>query len=185
MGEQPRWARVSGELGPASIRVVDEQPYQGKHCLRLVDAAGDQPAWQPHLYYQPDFTQGTVQQSFAVRIGKEARLRVEWRDATKYPACIGPSVLFLGNGNVEVGGKFLANVPLDTWVLVTITAQLGEGKPGTFDLTIQVPGHRDYQFPGLPWTGEEFRALHWLGFISEATTATTSYVDVLSLKRLP
>lgn len=184
-GERPRWAQVSGEQGTASIRVVADQAHAGKQCLRIVDAAEAQPAWQPHLYYQPDFTQGTIRQSFALRLGKDARLRVEWRDATAYPACIGPSLLFLGNGNVEAGGKFLANVPLDTWLQITVTAKLGEGSSGTFDLTIQVPGHREYQFPGLTWSGDDFHALHWLGFISEATTATTSFLDDLSLQRLP
>jgi hypothetical protein len=184
-GEHPRWARVSGEQGTASVRVVADQAHGGGKCLRIVDAPEAQPAWQPHLYYQPDLSQGTIRQSFAVRVGKDARLRIEWRDASPYPACIGPSVLFLGNGNVEAGGRFLANVPVDTWLEVTIEAPLGGEGTGTFDLTIAVAGQRAHHFPNLPWTGDNFRALHWLGFISEATVATTSFVDDLSLERLP
>jgi uncharacterized protein YndB with AHSA1/START domain len=135
------------------------------------------------MFYRPSLTEGTVRETFAIRVGKEAHMRVEWRDTTEYPSCIGPSVLFLGNGDVEAGDKFLANIPVDTWVLVTIEATLGGDGTGTFGLTLQVPGHRDYQFPALPWSGDAFRALNWLGFISEATTATTSYIDELSLKR--
>ena len=182
-GQKPRWAQVSGDGGPASIRVVAEKPYKGARCLRLVDAAEAQPSWQPHMFYRPELTQGTTRQTFAIRIGKEARMRIEWRDTTEYPSCIGPSVLFLGNGNVEAGGKFVANIPVEKWVVVTITATLGGNGTGTFGLTLQVPGHRDYSFPALPWSGDAFRALHWLGFISDATTASTTYIDDLSLKR--
>jgi hypothetical protein len=185
VGERPRWAQVSGEQGSASIRVVDDNPYQGKHCLRLRDAAEASPAWQPHMFYRPNLTDGTVRESFAIRVGKDANFRAEWRDSTEYPSCIGPSVVFLGNGNVEASGKFLANIPVDTWVLVTIEAALGGDGTGAFGLTLQVPGHHDYQFPALPWSGNAFRSLNWLGFISEATTATTSYIDELSLKRMP
>lgn len=184
-GQRPRWARVSGEKGGASVRVVADQAQAGSRSLRIVDAPEAQPAWEPHFYYQPDLSQGTVRQSFAVRIGQDARLRIEWRDASPYPGCIGPSVLFLGNGNIEAGGRFLANVPVETWLEVTITATLGGEGTGTFDLTVAGPGRRQLSFPNLPWSGDNFRALHWLGFISEATVATTSHVDELSLERLP
>jgi hypothetical protein len=183
VGEHPRWAQVSGEQGDASIRVVAESPYKGRNCLRLRDAAEASPAWQPHMFYRPNLTEGTVRQTFAIRVGEAASLRVEWRDSTTYPSCIGPSVLFLGNGDVEAGGRCLANIPVDTWVLVGIEAKLGGDGTGVFDVTLQVPGQPDSRFPALRWSGDAFRALNWLGFVSEATVATTTYVDEVSLKR--
>jgi hypothetical protein len=132
------------------------------------------------MFYRPNLTEGTVRQTFAIRVGEAASLRVEWRDSTTYPSCIGPSVLFLGNGDVEAGGRCLANIPVDTWVLVGIEAKLGGD--GT-DVTLQVPGQPDSRFPALRWSGDAFRALNWLGFVSEATVATTTYVDEVSLKR--
>ena len=94
-------------------------------------------------------------------------------------------MLFLGNGNREAGGRCLANVPVETWLEVTVTATLGGAGTGTFDLTVAGPGQLRHHFPNLPWSGDNFRALHWLGFISEATVATTSHVDELSLECLP
>lgn len=186
VGSRPRWARVSGETGQASVRVTDEQAHRGRQSLRIVDSADrSQPSWEPHLYYLPGLGRGTVRQSFAVRIGKDARLRVEWRDTTGYPACIGPSVGFFGDGNVEAGGRFVANLPVEIWLEVTITATLGGAGTGTFDLAITAPGQEERRFANLPWSGDKFHALHWLGFISEATVPTTSYVDELALERLP
>jgi hypothetical protein len=186
VGEPPAGAVVSGEDKGASIRVSDEQASSGKHSVKVTDVAGLDPSWQPHFFYQPHFTSGTIRQSFDLRLEQNALFFTEWRDNTAFPDCIGPSVTFdAPTGNVSVAGKVLTTVPVGKWVHVEIECALGAAAPHTFKLIVAVPGYKPEVFSDLAYAGPDFHEVHWLGFVSTATVDTKFYLDNMVIKQLP
>jgi len=184
LGASPDGAIVSGEGQGASIRVTDEQAASGSRCLKVADAKAVEPSWQPHIFYQPHLTAGTVRQSFDVRLTPGAMFFTEWRDDTAYPACIGPSVALDASGAVSAGGKRLATVPVEGWIHVEIEAKLGKEAPKTFSLTVAPAGKPASVFADLPFAGADFQALHWLGFVSTAAADTVFFLDNLHVRRV-
>ena len=149
----------------------------------MTDAASLEPSWQPHFFYQPHFTSGTIRQSFDLRLATSSLLFVEWRDATSYPDCVGPSVSFNGRGEVWVAGKSLTTVPVGQWVTVEIRARLGKNAPRTFSLSVMPAGAEPQAFRDLPMAGKTFRELHWAGFSSTASADTAFHIDNLHIDR--
>ncbi len=177
VGEPAKIARTSGEHKGASIRVTDETAAAGgKHSLKFVDAAGLDHEWQPHLAYTGGWRRGTVCGAFDVRLEPGAILWHEWRDNAN-PYLVGPSLHFMGDGQVRAGKQDLVKVPLSTWCHVEIRTTLGKAATGTYDLTLTVAGTEPQRFPGLPCGKPEWRSLDWFGFVSEATEKTILYVD--------
>jgi hypothetical protein len=173
---------VSGEERGASIRVSQEQAAAGHRSLKFTDVAGLEPSWQPHTFYQPHLVEGTVRQRFDLWLGRDALVFTEWRDETAYPGCIGPAVTFDGKGQVMAGGKVLTTVPTESWVHVQIEAALGKKASKTFKLTVTPPNAAPQVFADLDFKGGDFHELHWLGFVSIATTNSIFYVDNLEIK---
>ena len=182
VGAPPEGATVSGEEQGASIRVTDEQAREGRHSLKFTDVTGLEPAWQPHIFYQPHFTAGTLRQSFDLRLGPDALVFTEWRDSGAYPQNIGPSVTFDGSGEVTAGGELVAAIPVGEWVHVEIECALGEDAPGTYSLALTTPGGTPERFDEIAFTGGQFREVHWLGFVSNAQVDSVFYVDNLKVQ---
>lgn len=180
-GLRPERVTVSGEESEASVRVTDEAAAGGRHSLKVSDCAGLKHVWEPHLFYQPHFTTGTVRQSVELLLTPGALLYTEWRDEGDYPANIGPSVTFQGDGRVQVGERTVARVPADQWIRVEIEAALGKDAARTFALTLTPRGGAPQRFAALPFAGAAFRELHWLGFVSTAETKTAFYLDEVSI----
>ena len=184
-GSAPRGATVSGEEQGASIRVADDAAAAGRHSLKISDAAGLQPSWQPHFYYQPHLTAGRVRQSFDILLRPDALLFTEWRDEAAYPACIGPSVTFDGAGRVVASGKPLATIPVGEWVHVEIECELRQAaRPGAYSVMLQPAGKPAERFEAIPYAGADFAELHWLGFVSTASTAAVVHLDNLRIQRV-
>jgi len=181
VGLQPERVTVSGEAAEASIRVSDEVAAGGRHSLKVSDSAGLKHVWEPHLFYQPHFTTGTVRQSFELLLTPGALLYTEWRDEGDYPQNVGPSVTFQGDGRVLVGDRIVARVPADQWVRVELQAALGKDVPRTFALTLTPRGGTAQRLDALPFSGAAFRELHWLGFVSTAEAKTAFYLDDVSI----
>jgi hypothetical protein len=184
VGSAPSKAHVSGEEKGASIRVSGERAATGQHSLKVADSATLQPAWQPHFYYEPHITSGSVRQSFDVWFETNAQFVTEWRDSGTYPQNVGPSVRFDGNGNVSAGDKLLAKVPSRHWVHVEIQAPLGKNAARVFQLTLTPEGEERKVFSELRMSGQQFSELHWLGFSSTAEADTAFYLDNLRIQRL-
>ncbi|MGC8830007.1 MAG: right-handed parallel beta-helix repeat-containing protein [Verrucomicrobiia bacterium] len=184
VGSVPEGMTVSGVEEGASIAVTDEQAAAGKYSLKIVDSKTLKPSWQPHFYYQPGFTSGVIEQSFYIWLESGNELFTEWRDDKPYPNSIGPSLQFDGNGNVKYKGKTLAHIPTNRWVKITIRAQIGKNNPGIFSLFITPPAGKTNIFENLPFIGNQFEELHWLGFSSTAQENTTFYLDELEMKRV-
>ena len=184
VGSAPSKAHVSGEGKGASIRVSGERAATGQHSLKVADSATLQPAWQPHFYYEPHITSGSVRQSFDVWFETNAQFVTEWRDSGTYPQNVGPSVHFDGNGNVSAYDKLLAKVPSRRWVHVDIQAPLGKTAVRVFQLTLTPEGEERKVFSELRMSGREFSELHWLGFSSTTEADTAFYLDNLRIQRL-
>ncbi len=177
VGARPEEATVSGEGQGASIRVTDERAATGEHSLKLTDAPGLEQTWQPHMYYQPHLVSGVVRQSFDILLEPGVEMFTEWRDSTPYPECIGPSVTFYGDGRIVGSGKLLTTVPVDRWVRAVIECALGRRGPGTYSVEITPLGGEQQLFDDIPYSGDQFEELHWLGFVCNGEEAATCYVD--------
>ncbi|MBI5386758.1 MAG: right-handed parallel beta-helix repeat-containing protein [Verrucomicrobia bacterium] len=183
VGTPPAQAHVSGEEQGASIRVSEERAATGRRSLKITDSKVLQPAWQPHFYYEPHLTRGTVRFSFDVWLSTNTEFFTEWRDTSTYPQNIGPSVRFDDRGNVSVGGRTLTAIPLGQWVGVEVEASLGRSASRTFKLTLAPRGAASQVFTGLPFGGKGFAELRWLGFSSTAAADTVFFLDNLRLKQ--
>jgi hypothetical protein len=68
---------------------------------------------------------------------------------------------------------------------VEIACTLGKEAPGTYDLSVTLPGQQPKAFPKLPCGSADFRRLEWLGFVSLATEKTVFYLDNIRLHESP
>ncbi len=182
VGSAPANAQVSGEEKGASIRVTAERAATGQHSLKITDAAALDPSWQPHFYYEPHITSGTMRESFDFWLEPTAQFFTEWRDSGSYPQNIGPSIRFEGNGNVSAGDKLLRKVPTQRWVHVEIEAAVGKNAPRVFRISVNSGGETPSVFKDLPISGNEFHELQWLGFSSTAKAKTAFYLDNLKIQ---
>ena len=181
VGSPPDKAHVSGEEKGASIRVTDERAASGRRSLKITDAKALQPSWQPHFYYAPHIASGKVRQSFDAWLDTNAQFFTEWRDTSAYPQNTGPSVRFDGNGDVSVGGKVMARMPVQSWVHVELEASLSKNAPRVFKLSLAPAKGPAQTFRDLPISGRDFHELHWLGFSSTAAADTVFYLDNLRI----
>lgn len=182
-GSAPAHATVSGAESGASIGISTEQASTGHHSLKIQDSNTLQPSWQPHFYYEPHFTRGPLGFTFHLWLEPDAQLICEWRDSGPYPDNIGPSLRFGPAGEVVSGGQRLTRIPTATWAAVKIEAPLGPQAPRTFALTITPAAGPQFIAKDLPIAGQSFTELHWLGFVSSATTDTAAYLDNLKLRQ--
>ncbi len=179
VGEPPKLARVSGEELGASIRVTEETAATGKRSLKITDAPGLAHEWQPHMYYNPRFDKGLVRLSFDLRLEPGAIVAHEWRD-TASPYRVGPSIRIEKNGDLKAGKEKLIGLPLGQWVRFEFVCGLGK-LAGQYDLTITLPGQAPKKLEKLPAASPEWRKLHWLGFMSNATAHAVFYLDNMKL----
>ena len=183
VGAQPENAS-DNEEGAATIRVTDEQAASGRHSLKFTDAPGLSQPWQPHMFYQPNYLSGKVRQSFDLRVEPGAKLYTEWRDNGPYPDNIGPSLAVDAQGNLTASQKPLLQLPLSQWVHIEIDGAVGKDAPKTYTVAVTLPGQQPQQFDSIPNQGNDFRELHWLGFVSMAEQKAVFYVDNLKIQLL-
>jgi hypothetical protein len=166
----------------ATIRVTGETAQSGSHSLKFTDAPGQKARYNPHLHYRPNFTEGTLVGSFAVRIEPGAVVFHEWRDSGS-PYRVGPSLRIEADGTLTAGGKTLMTLPHGRWVGFEIACALGDRATGRYDLTVRLPGRvPPSRFAGLPCgSGAAFRSVRWWGFVSDADAAATFYLDDVRL----
>ncbi len=181
VGRAPRSFTVSEEDGQHTIRITDEAAASGSRCLKLVDGPGQKANYNPHLYYDPVFETGTILGAFDLRVEKGAFLYHEWRDAAN-PYHVGPSITVRPDGSVNAGDKKLFDIPPGKWVRFEISCSIGPNAPGSYDLTVKLPGRVPaMRFKGLPCS-PEFRSLRWYGFTMDGDADAVAYLDNISLK---
>jgi hypothetical protein len=162
----------------ATCRVTDEVAASGKHSLKFTDRPGQKLGWDPHLYYDPGYESGVIEDHFDLRLAPGAAITHEWRDMTLNPYVTGPSITVSGDGTLRAGGKEMAKLPSDTWVRIRIVGGLGPQQNGKWRLEVTVAGQPTQVFADLD-CGKHLKHLHWLGWTSNAGRATAWYLDNL------
>jgi len=183
VGHQPRADQIHVENKGDRITVTDETAATGSHSLKILDAEGLQRPWNPHLVYNPNHTKGTTKCSFDLRIEEGVLLQHEWRDETASPYRVGPS-LSIHDTALSVAGKELLKLPPGQWTHLEITAPLAETS-ATWTLTVTLPNRPPRTWAPFKNHHPAFNKLTWLGFISNATTKTTAYIDNLTITNHP
>ncbi|HSH94485.1 MAG TPA: right-handed parallel beta-helix repeat-containing protein [Roseimicrobium sp.] len=174
-------ATVSVEKKGDSIAVVEDSAGGGKRSLKLADAPGLKQAFNPHFYYQPHHAAGLTTMAFDLRVDAGAIFSHEWRDKAS-PYRTGPSI-FIQGGKLRTGGRELMPVPVGKWVHIEIKSGLGSDSTGTWDLKVtSLDGtFAAKEFKALKNVNPDWKELDWLGFTSNAATATVIYLDNLEL----
>ena len=185
VGFRARNARTWEEHPKRKIRVTDENPARGKHCLRFDDGPGQRHAFNPHLHYAAEHASGTVRLSFDIRVDQRARVNIQWRQYSASPFAIGPDIHIGPEGRLAAGKKTLCQLPLSQWAHVEVTGSLGADTDGTYHLSVTHSGRQSPQrFSGLPYR-DRFRTLEWVGFIATGTETAVFYIDDVALTVLP
>lgn len=162
-----------------SIYVVADQAASGKRSLKITDAPGLDPTWDPHLVLKPSYKTGKVTVAFNVRMEKGAKFFMDWRSSGN-PYLKGPSLYFENESIMEHRGKKKVAFPADTWARVEIMTTLGEKAPGKWTLKITPEGQPTQEFKDLPCDAE-WNELAWLGFVSTATEKVAFWLDDLKV----
>lgn len=181
-GRLPR-AHAFTENRPTLLAATAETAAAGKRSLKVTDAAGLEHAFNPHFYFTPSHREGVSRLAFDVRMEPGAMLNHEWRDDS-VPYRTGPAVDIRG-GKLFAGGKPLLDVPTGQWFHVEVSAPLGPGSPGTWNLAVTLPGQPPKHFKNLACRHRDWNTIHWLGFTSAARDAKLFYLDNLDLSNAP
>jgi len=164
-----------------TARVTDETAFEGKHCLKFIDGPDQKNVWDPHVFWDPNFSEGTVVGRFALMHTAGAVIYHEWRDASQ-PYRVGPSLTVRGDGSLAVKGRddIQVQLPAGQWVQFEIICGFGDGATGKYSLTVTLPGQQPQRFADLP-CDPECRSLRWLGFCAHGTEDAVFYLDGLAL----
>ncbi|MEI8287951.1 MAG: carbohydrate-binding protein [Verrucomicrobiota bacterium] len=179
-------AAVSGAVDGASVMVVSNAPANGTRCLAVTDALGLAQSFYPYFYYTPSALSGSLNYSFNLRLAADTRMYHEWRDDNSGTYLVGPSVRF-EDLQIKVGSSVLATVPSDQWLHVEIyvnsTNYAGQG----WRLGLTKPGQATQWWTNYPsGNNTNWNQLGWLGWVSSATNATsTYYLDDLTMTNPP
>jgi hypothetical protein len=180
IGEKAPQAITYEENERATIRVTEETAATGRRSLKFIDSSDQQHEYNPHLFYTPLYTQGTVACRFALRIEPGALMYHEWRDNSS-PYRVGPSFWIERDGALVVGNKRLMMLPLSQWIVFQIVCDIGKEAKGRFDLSVQLPRRTaPMRFRDLSCS-PEFRMLQWFGFVANGRSDSVFYLDDLRL----
>ncbi|MCX7427182.1 MAG: hypothetical protein NTW96_16340, partial [Planctomycetia bacterium] len=165
------------------ILVTGELASSGKQSLKFTDAPGQKYGFNPHIWYSPHLTAGTVRGSFDARIEPGAVGYFAWRDYEGGAYRVGPSLRIEGDGKLLAGDRQLGKVPLSQWLRIEITCGLGDTANGKWTLRYGPIGGK--QTEAELTCDPNFRKLDWVGFVADATVAAVFYVDNLKIGPSP
>jgi hypothetical protein len=185
VGEPPPYATISGTSGGASIGVVTNvAAASGSRCLAVTDAQGLAKTFYPFFNYTlPDFT-GNLNYGFDIRLAADTKMYHEWRDYTSGSYLAGPSLWF-ERCQLKVAGEVLANVPSNQWLRVDVLCDASTYAAQGWKLGLTRPGEDTHWFVNLHTGSAGWARLNWLGWVSEATNATTFHLDNLTMTNSP
>jgi hypothetical protein len=178
-GAAPSFAKANLENKGDAIAVTEETAASGRRSLKVTDAPGLQYSYNPHFYYQPGHTDGVSRCSFDIRVEAATDMYHEWRDSST-PYRTGPS-LWVRNGKLRVDNRDVMEIPPGRWVHFDVAAGVGPQSTGTWELTVKVSEGEERRFTGLRNRDSQWKALDWLGFVSNAGVRTTFYLDNVEL----
>ncbi len=173
-----------------AIQVTDKQAYRGKRSLLVQDVPGLAQSYNPHFTVGCAYTNGVVENRFAIRVEPGSVVFNDWRDYTKggnnYRT--GVSLLFhIGKAiavthEKDAEGKdvrkevTLCDLPPNEWCEVTVRYRLDK-EDGRWSVRIDRDGKTIGQAENLLPLDADFRKMQWLGFGNNATTQTAFYLD--------
>ena len=172
-------ATVNDEGKPNLVAVTDQVAATGQRSLKVLKTGDIKASFNPHFYWDPQYSQGAARLRFAIRIESGVDVRIEWRSAG-HPYRTGPNLQFR-QGILSTSGKQLAEMPVGEWVRVEMEARLGQGS-GTWDATIVLPGGVSKEIKGLP-VESGWKEARWIGFSSNGKPGSAYYLDELFLER--
>ena len=181
VGDKISGGSSSEENDKATVRVTNETASSGKQCLKFTDAPGQKATYNPHIFFQPQFDEGTVVGKFALKWKTGAVFYHEWRGEGGNPYSVGPSIHVDGEGSLTANGKNLMQIPNNTWVKFEISFALGELTTGKYDLKITLPRNKIESFKELNCS-PLCRNLRWFGFVSDTNADSIFYLDDIELK---
>jgi len=173
VGAAPKDSETRGTTDGAAIVVTDETAVSGTHSLKFVDVGPPTNAWEPEMWYTPNFSAGVAVCRFDLRLEEGAVFWHIWRA----PGAEGPHVIFNDADEVVVDNAPIARVPRGQWFNVEVECPLGDDADGTFTLEIGVPGKERQRFERLPCKTSTFRAVESCYFLSFAERETVFYLD--------
>lgn len=178
-GNPPAGAEVHVENRGDAIAISRAVAATGRQSVELRDAAGLEQPFNPHLVYRPSHREGRTRVEFDVRVEAATDLVVEWRDYREGDYHSGPA-FSIRRGRIEIAGHEPVEVPAGEWLHCAMEAGLGPSRDGRWRLEVRGPvGERIEQV--LPLRDARFETLDWVGFVSNARTATSAYLDNLRI----
>lgn len=170
------------ENHPELISLTDQTAASGKHSLMFTDSPDLEHSYNPHLYFDPNYLQGTLRMSYKIKLGANTITHNEIRSEGN-PYLIGPSIYF--NHNVlQINKQKLMELPLDQWLEIQITAPLGDKANGTWNLKVILPDGSSQEFTALACDPKWNRA-RWIGFCALGQNSSVFYLDDLRVDLLP
>ncbi|HSV73259.1 MAG TPA: right-handed parallel beta-helix repeat-containing protein [Chthonomonadales bacterium] len=162
------------------IAVTEETAASGRRSLLIADAPDLQHAFNPHLVFQPNHARGESTCSFGMRVAADTVMYHEWRDWRTPLYRVGPSFQ-IDRGALTVGGREILRIPPDVWVRYTVRSTIGPARRSVWSLRVEIPGQPAREFADLPVGSRDFEQITWIGFSSNATIATSLYLDDLEI----
>lgn len=167
---------------PALYAVAGISGAKGQ-CLELRDGPDQQPAFEPHFFFNPSHREGLTRVSFDLRMEPAYRFIHEWRDASEpYRTGIQFSV---DKGGVHANGRTLAEFAPMTWVHFEVECAVGENVNGDWTLVLTPENGQPKRFEGLKSVKGALKKLEWLGFISPGMDSAKAWLDNLEIVNQP
>ncbi|MCP5527310.1 MAG: right-handed parallel beta-helix repeat-containing protein [Verrucomicrobiales bacterium] len=178
-GSPPAGAEVHVENRGDAIRLTRSMAAAGWQSVELRDAPGLTQPFNPHLVYRPGHREGRTRVEFDLRVEAATDLEIEWRDYREGDYRTGPAIRIC-KGGIEVAGRRPVPVPTGEWLHCTMEAALGKDRNGSWQLAVRGPGIELVE-NALPLRDPRFETLDWVGFVSNARTATSACLDNLRI----
>ena len=171
----PKW-NLYPDNAKDMVRVTDATAAHGRKSLEVRDEIG---GWQPHMWHEPTRLKGIQRISFSLKVEKGAmpQFEVRERDGT-WQRAPGPEVHVAANGDLIARGRRLMTVPTEAWFNVELEFELGKDSSAQgFKVSVKLPNEDNPRvFPGNP-LHRGFRAVHWIGFMSQAQGGVRYWID--------
>ena len=188
----------SGELacGPAEqghkIEVTGSDAALGKHSLMFVEGRNSERSFYPFLHYPIGVDAGPVRASVRLKMpsATPSALYLSFRDYNntggKYFQT-GPRIQIDAQGVLSAtpdSGVDL-KLPRDVWIRLDMAFEVGEGKPKTFDLTVEIPGQKPRIFRGIPYLDSGFMQVGDIYIVSTGPDGGVFLIDDIRVSTSP
>jgi len=180
VGAHPGIGHFENGCRRPAIRIVDDSPSVGKHCLLIEDGPDAAPSWNPHLYYRPHHFHNVSHISFDLKVDAAAVVAHEWRDSA-VPYHTGPAFK-IEKGKLTADGRELMTIPPGEWTHFETEAALGERCTGLWTLVVTIHGQEPRRFEGLKFVSPEAKKLEWLGFSSPGLEPAKWWLDEMDIR---